>query len=48
MNTRGMCKSRTRNPNEMNEGGAAHEENVSAQEKTEKEGAWLQKENVHC
>ena len=45
MNTRGMPKRITRNPNEMNKGGAAHEENVSAQEETEKEGARLQKEN---
>lgn len=31
--------------NQILQGGASHEENIPAQEETEKKGTWLQKEN---
>ena len=44
MNTRDMgylCP----DVNQILQGGASHEENIPAQEETEKKGTWLQKEN---
>jgi len=34
--------------NQILQGGASHEENIPAQEETEKKRAWLQKENGYC
>ena len=53
-NIRGFCvytqKNREGRKSRGNkkQGGATHEKNLSAQEETEKQGAWLQKKNGYC
>ena len=44
MNTRNKSVTAS-DVNQILQGGASHEENIPAQEETEKKGTWLQKKN---
>ena len=47
MNTRNW-KQKASDVNQILQGGASREENIPAQEETEKKGTWLQKKNGNC